>query len=1447
MDWLWEDRLVEVWGAPGRADSGVAFGAAGVLTARHVVAEGSPVRVQARIVRRADLASAGAAAAPWVSMRVVAADPDWDLAVLEVDPDAHGAGRWQVPASAGPRLAAVSGAAEPACESVGFPDASVQGRASSRPNDRVRQSEQAAGMLLPMGQVKAYRGAAPMPKQVMPLDVVTATPEQAAKWGGMSGAGVVLADGRLAGIVVGVEPDRQARRLLVVPLAPALTSARPLQEALKRVSGGPLVIEPRQTSRARQLPAAHFIEQFLAHHLAIRGEFSIPFGGRDDELDRLSRWARDPAGPPCLVVSAPPGRGKSTLLARWWHQHRDGPVVFVPISIRYHLATEEDVLRALVARLAKARRADPAEPSAGASTGVLHDRLAEYLQLPAPAGRHLVIVVDGIDEASGWEPSRALSWPSRFGSGVRLLVAARQTEDLPDAASWREDLGWEPGEAATMDLDALTERGVGQVLDSLRPSLTPAQIAVRSVLFDLTGGDPLVVRLYLEDLGDAPDRDAWISALGGTDRPRGLDGYLRRWMADQERLWGGRLGSRPRDVGVVFSLLACAFAPLRRDHLGRLAGFDEVTGGDALDAAIAELRRFVVTDKAAASHVMSHPRIAEQRRDDLARNNALAGYDMIFVDHYRSQQPDWTERDWLAIDDYGLRHLTAHLRRAGRPELLHTLLRRERRVNGRVYNGWYHAKESAGQLDAYLADVREAWQLAGDFAEQTRYALYATSVQAGFANVPSRLLELCVRYRKLSWPQAIGAARARREPVARARALARLQPPLIPQAAWEEAARAELRIADKDRAGVLWELATVAPEGLVGEILAAAEALDDDHLRAGIVVGLATRLPNEDVDAAVRVARSLHDPLNRVRALAAIAAPALEPRRRDLLAEITDVINGMPDDSEKGLALCALARAEPDMEATVRDVFALAERLDDPWGLPQLLTELAGLEPDERLLTDALDLAERIYRDEHSDTTDRWYLRALIGVGQHLSPGPRDERAGQLINQMLGYTGLFGKASARGHIPLLAPLLRPEQRRKTLAGRISAAVGIVGSTAFIEEGWERTAALAALSDLPPDQLEVALRAVDRVADHDLRADILAVLLTQLDEPRRGAILDAELARVQALHDEPDQAYALAALVPQLPDPERTRVAGRAVEIAGPPLRDAKHAELIGTLAPHLLDDVLDAVLGMDDGLHRDWILAALVAALPEANLAVVEKIAADNYLVAAALAARRRWVADEALRRVGRVDLVELPDNFLFVLDRLAQHLTSSGRTTALTMVDEVLPFHPEKAAQALALLAPHLRATERDIALAAAGRLEGPPYVTAVSALAGEEHNDALRHARAVADSLPDGDRAEAMAALAPFPEYRPAALAAALKVEDDLQRSRILARIAPHLDTADRRKALAAMLQCYSGWPNSSFRNTALRATLLTRIAETAGLGGEGAAPAVARAILDATRWWP
>ena len=252
MGSMWDDRLAEVWAPPGRAGSGVVVGAHGVLTARHVVAEvlkgSASSGVLARVVRRGSPTT-------WVPMRVVADAPDWDVVVLEVEPSRPEAAAWERPASPSATVVAVGGTSEESCEAVGFPDQEIQHpEEAAGSGEWVRQSEQLRGTLLPMGQAKPPTASRPgLPREWMPLDASTATPGVQAGWRGMSGAGVLLADGRLAGIAVAAEAGHQQRRLYVVPLAVALAQSAKFAAAMAAVVGVPVVAEARSAPSYRRV------------------------------------------------------------------------------------------------------------------------------------------------------------------------------------------------------------------------------------------------------------------------------------------------------------------------------------------------------------------------------------------------------------------------------------------------------------------------------------------------------------------------------------------------------------------------------------------------------------------------------------------------------------------------------------------------------------------------------------------------------------------------------------------------------------------------------------------------------------------------------------------------------------------------------------------------------------------------------------------------------------------------------------------------------------------------------------------------------------------------------------------------------------------------------------------------------------------------------------------
>lgn len=297
MTRIWQDRLAEVWAEPGKAGTGVVMGAGAVLTARHVVAgalQGGSVL--ARVVRP------GALTADWVPMNVLAEDSRWDVALLGVrhgegTADALAGSRWLIPSSSSPAVADLSPAGETGCETVGFPDSEVQRAGKSGSAPLVRQSEQLTCTLLPAGQAKPpVTPDRPLPRRWLPLNVDGPRPGAEAGWAGMSGAGVILPDGRLVAIVVSTVSDHQSGRFYVVPLADALADSSQMAGALAAALGRPMVAEARDAPLYRDVLNANCLgadgSPALVSDAGFQA-FGVKRAGLPEEPDFLDYVPRD--------------------------------------------------------------------------------------------------------------------------------------------------------------------------------------------------------------------------------------------------------------------------------------------------------------------------------------------------------------------------------------------------------------------------------------------------------------------------------------------------------------------------------------------------------------------------------------------------------------------------------------------------------------------------------------------------------------------------------------------------------------------------------------------------------------------------------------------------------------------------------------------------------------------------------------------------------------------------------------------------------------------------------------------------------------------------------------------------------------------------------------------------------------------------------------------------
>ncbi|MDQ1317072.1 MAG: hypothetical protein QG588_723, partial [Candidatus Poribacteria bacterium] len=254
------------------------------------------------------------------------------------------------------------------------------------------------------------------------------------------------------------------------------------------------------------------IQNFMNEYLGTL-KHPVPFGGRNIDLSLLDKWFDGPEQPPYLLLSAPAGRGKSAMLARWSKQlsRRDNvEVVFFPVSIRFRTNLASIVFSSMTARLSLLY-GTPVSVLPDITIEMWRGMMTEFLSRPFPDGRTLLLILDGVDEAADWEPGPDL-FPSSPGKGVHVIVSARYLAGDVDSSGWMHRLGWHHQNlASSMDLSPLTQEGVADALNSMGFPLDQLgrRVDIIAELHRLSEGDPLLVRLYVDDLlvgGDSTAR-----------------------------------------------------------------------------------------------------------------------------------------------------------------------------------------------------------------------------------------------------------------------------------------------------------------------------------------------------------------------------------------------------------------------------------------------------------------------------------------------------------------------------------------------------------------------------------------------------------------------------------------------------------------------------------------------------------------------------------------------------------------------------------------------------------------------------------------------------------------------------------------------------------------------------------------------------------------------------
>ncbi|WP_437288996.1 hypothetical protein [Sorangium sp. So ce406] len=916
----------------------------------------------------------------------------------------------------------------------------------------------------------------------------------------------------------------------------------------------------RMTAGMRSLATdyAWRVQHFLEEYLGRPGE-PVPFGGRDDALRSLDAWLAE-GREPFALMAAPAGQGKSALLARWSARlvaRRDIAVAFIPVSVRFETNLANVALATLAAQLA-ALHGEQIPGTSNVPIDELRGVVTRYLERGPSRGRRVVVILDGLDEAAGFQVANL--FPRVPPDGLRILVSARLRSGEVDETAWLRELGWQgPRAARLFPLEPLTLQGISDVLIRMGVPLDALGDSVEfvSALYRATEGDPLLVWLYVRRFQERGEGARLLTPADLRAIEPGFKGYIDLWWRDQNTLWGGKSATLQPAVRALLNVLACALGPLSRDDVAELLEEDDVSSWD-LDDALRSLSRLVLGDGRHVGYVFSHPKIA-----------------VYFHDQLHAPEREALERRFLSYGERTLAALTAgtlkpsaasayvvqrygeHLERArSGPEAFLPL----------ATEPWKKAWEVVeGSYAGFLSDVARAFAAASRVNQayvdegrtppllhvEVHYALCRASVNSLAHNIDPVLVTALVRFGLWTPVQGLTFVRQIHDAERRAAAIALVAPHLphrLRRVAVEDLLSMPA-LGSEAYAQSLIALAPDIPDVLIPLVLEAALRLDSPWSRARVIQALAPRIPEKQVPSALRAARDMGDPLPCAQALASLIPRVPDAMKRDLVDEVlakldTDACTDMhgrilasmvPNVPEAALGpLLAASRKAKLPEARARALDAISRRLSDP-GRRAVVEEAfkAAKQVMHRgvraellsSLTTLLSETERVAAESTSllaaESIADLSARAAA-VARH--PSVTTRRLRELVG-MLSVEQLVGlRVLAR-----LAEQLEPEELHRVWEDVVLQIESILTDDA--DKASRLIVSLAPV--LPQSELPDMLCLAKTLGDKALEARAVTALAARLDPVQRDAELNAALSASQAIEDQGSILMAALRVVPHL--------------------------------------------------------------------------------------------------------------------------------------------------------------------------------------------------------------------------------------------------------------------------------------------------------------------------
>jgi len=468
-------------------------------------------------------------------------------------------------------------------------------------------------------------------------------------------------------------------------------------------------------------------------------DYQQVFGGRDAELAQLDEFLARTDQPTALLL-APTGLGKTALLIHWVarvHLRGDWSVVFVPISLRYSTAEARVALSALAYSLAAFYGETERLQGLLLSPDLLRPLIAEWLRRTPPESQRLLVVLDGLDEALGWQVDRDL-FPRDLPPQTKLLASAREMGQR-SRHDWLDTLGWRNALTFAPTLRPLQRSAVADILQRMGTPL--ATLATNFDLLDeierVSEGDPLTIRLLVEAL-----RDGELTPDRLTRLPPGLESFVRDWLEELEHR-----GTERSAVRTLLELCAVALGPLAADDLEQLAPPEQFHIRTELDQAVQAVARFIIGNGSAErGYVFSHPRLRELYQERMLSEQQRAELRQRFVAYgerwYARLREDPSTQP--QVPAYVRQFWVLHLAQAQRWELVERVLTEVGPVQGAFYQPWASLRLAAeGSYAGYLGDLEHLWRhskATGNLGLSLRCALFSASIHSLSGNLSPGLL-----------------------------------------------------------------------------------------------------------------------------------------------------------------------------------------------------------------------------------------------------------------------------------------------------------------------------------------------------------------------------------------------------------------------------------------------------------------------------------------------------------------------------------------------------------------------------------------------------------------------------------------------------------------------------------------------------------------------------------